>query len=58
MISNDCVSKLSYFIEGDIGYQPSIFQCSRMFVSNFMDGGGTPSVLRRDSLNTSELDVF
>ena len=42
VISNHCVYKLAYFIEHDISYQPSIFQCSRMSVSNFMDGGGNP----------------
>ena len=42
VISNHFVSKLAYFIEHDIGYQPSKFQCSRMSGSNFMDGGGTP----------------
>ena len=40
VISYHCVSKLAYFIEHDIGYQPSKFQCSRMFGPNFMEGGG------------------
>ena len=39
VISSHCVFKLAYFIEHDIGYQPSKFQCSRMSGSNFMDGG-------------------
>ena len=33
------LSKLTYFVEHDIGYQSSKFQCSRMSRSNFMDGG-------------------
>ena len=36
------VSKLTYFVEHDIGYQPSKFQCSRMYGSNFMKGRETP----------------
>ena len=32
------VSKLEYFVQNDIGYQPSMFQFSRMFGSNFMEG--------------------
>ena len=35
--SDHCVSKLAYFVEYDIGYQPSKFQCSRMSGSNFME---------------------
>ena len=31
--------KLAYFVETDIGYQPSKFQCSKMSGSNFMEGG-------------------
>ena len=46
VISNHCVSKLSYFIEHDISYQPSIFQCSRMSASNFMDRIKKPSAYR------------
>ena len=44
------VSKLAYFVEHNIGYQPSKFQCSTMSGSNFMDGGGKdpPPVLQRD----------
>ena len=42
VISYHCVSKLAYFVEHDIGYQQSKFQCSRMSGSNFMEGGGTP----------------
>ena len=34
--------KLAYFVEHDIGYQLSKFQCSRMSGSNFMEGGGNP----------------
>ena len=33
-----CVSKLAYFVEYGIGYQPSKFECSRMSGSNFMEG--------------------
>ena len=33
-----CVSKLAYFVEHDIGYQPSKFRCSRVSGSNFMEG--------------------
>ena len=40
--SYHCVSKLAYFVEHDIGYQPLKFECSRMSGSNFMEGGGTP----------------
>ena len=29
---------LAYFVEHDIGYQPSRFLCSRMSGSNFMEG--------------------
>ena len=48
VISYHCVSKLIYFVEHDIGYQPSKFQCSRMSGSNFMEGGGTsPSATKR-----------
>ena len=49
-VSNHCVSKLTYyyFMEHDIGYQPSKFQCFRKSGSNFMDGGGNPRVLRQD----------
>ena len=36
------VSKVVYFVEHDIGYQPSMFQRSTMSGSNFMEGGGTP----------------
>ena len=32
--------KLAYFVEHDIGYQPSKFQCSGMSGSNFMEGSG------------------
>ena len=40
---------LVYFVEHDIGSQPSMFQCSTMSGSNFMEGGGTPPpVLQRD----------
>ena len=39
VISYDYVSKLAYFVEHGIGYQPSRFQCSRMSGSNFMEGG-------------------
>ena len=34
--------KLEYFVEHNIGYQPSKFQSSKMSESNFMEGGGTP----------------
>ena len=30
VISYHCASKLTYFVEHDIGYHPSKFQCSRM----------------------------
>ena len=43
LIYYHCVSKLAYFVEHDIGYQPSRFQCSRMPGSNFMERGGSPS---------------
>ena len=36
------VSKVVYFVEHDIGSQPSMFQCSTVSGSNFMEGGGTP----------------
>ena len=42
VIYSHCVSKLAYFIEHGIGYQPSKFECTTMSGSNFMDGGGTP----------------
>ena len=42
VISYHCVSKLAYFVEHDIGYRPSKFQCSRMSGSNFMEGDGNP----------------
>ena len=42
VISYHCVSKLAHFVEHDIGYQPSKFQCSRMSGSNFMEGVETP----------------
>ena len=42
------VSKVAYFVEHHIGYQPSMFQCSTMSGSNFMEGSGTPPVLQRD----------
>ena len=35
VISYHRVSKLAYFVEHDIGYQPSKFQCSRKSGSNF-----------------------
>ena len=41
------ITEFPNFIEHDIGYQPSKFQCSRMSGSNLMEGGGTP-VLQRD----------
>ena len=47
VISYHCVSKLAYFVEHDISYQPSKFQCSRMSGSNFMEGGGTPCATTR-----------
>ena len=37
--SYHCVSKFAYFVEHNIGYHPSKFQCPRMSGSNFMDGG-------------------
>ena len=47
--------KLAYFVEHDIGYQPTKFQYSRMFGSNFMEVEWTsppppppPPVLQRD----------
>ena len=43
VISYHCVSKLVYFVEHDIVYQPSKFQCSRMSGSNFMEGVEPPS---------------
>ena len=49
VISYYCVSKLAYFVEHNMGYQPSKFQCSRMSGSNSMDGGGKDHpVLQRD----------
>ena len=50
VICNHSVSKVVYFVEHDIGYLPSMFQCSTMSGSNFMEGGGTPppQVLQRD----------
>ena len=42
VISYHCVSKLTYVVEHDIGYQPSKFQCSRMSGSSFMEEGGNP----------------
>ena len=42
VISYHRVSRLAYFVEHDIGYQPSKFQCCRMPGSNFMEGDGTP----------------
>ena len=42
VISYYCASKLAYFVEHDIGYEPSKFQCSRNSESNFMERGGTP----------------
>ena len=39
VISYHCVSKLAYFVDHGIGYQPSKFQCSRISGSNFMKGG-------------------
>ena len=47
VISYHCVSKLAYFVEHDIDYQPSKFQCFRMSGSNFMEGGGSPSAITR-----------
>ena len=32
--------QISIFVEHDIGYQASKFQCSRMFGSNYMEGDG------------------
>ena len=40
VISYHCVSKLAYFVEHAIGYDPAKIQCSRMSGSNFMEGGG------------------
>ena len=40
IISYHCVFKLAYFLEHNIGYQPSKFQCSRMSGSNYMDADG------------------
>ena len=37
VISYHCVSKLAYFVEHNIGYHSSKFQCSRMSGSNFME---------------------
>ena len=37
-----CVSKFSYFVEYDIGYQFSKFQCSRLSRKNFTEGKWTP----------------
>ena len=37
------VSKVVYFVEHDIGYQPSMFQCSTMSGSNFMEGVEPPA---------------
>ena len=42
IISYHSVSKIAYFTEHDIGYQPSKFQYSRMSGLNFMEGGGPP----------------
>ena len=52
VISYHLVSKLGQFLEHDIDYQPSNFQCSRMSGSNFMDGGGPP-VLQGDKKSIS-----
>ena len=48
VISYYCVSKLAYFVEHNIGYQPYKLTCSRMSGPNVMDGGGNPPVLQRD----------
>ena len=40
VISYHWVSKLAYFVEDDIGYQPSKFQCSKVSGSSFTEGGG------------------
>ena len=48
VISYHSVSKIAYFTEHDIGYQPSKVQYSRMSGSNFMKGDGNPPVLQRD----------
>ena len=40
VISYHCVSKLAYFVEHGIGYEPSKFHSSRVFGSSFMEGGG------------------
>ena len=43
--------RLAYFVEHDIGYQPSKFQCSRMSGANFMEGvekTPPPLMLQRD----------
>ena len=51
VISYHCVSKLAYFVDHGIGYQPFKFQCSRMSESNFIDGGWKrPPVLQRDKM--------
>ena len=47
IISYYWVSIKVYFVEHDIGYQPSKFQCSRISGLNFMEGGGPP-VPQRD----------
>ena len=47
VISYHWASKLAYFLEHDIGYQPSKYQCSKMSGSNFIEGVDPP-VLQRD----------
>ena len=58
VISTHCVSKLAYFIEHDIGYQPSKFQCSRMSGSNFMEGVMKFNERRRLIVNSVWLEIF
>ena len=41
------VFQISIFVEHQIGYQPSKFQCSRMSGSNFMDRRCGPPVLHK-----------
>ena len=57
VISFDCVSKLAYFVEHDIGYQPTNFQCSGMSRSNFMEGGNPSSHCYKEIKKSSAITV-
>ena len=57
-MTSSLFSKLAQFLEHDVDYQPSKFQCSRMSQSNFMEGVGThpsppPPVLQRNNYKNS-----